>query len=396
MREKKLLFLFMQQLVVVTYFSLTSLIFLLAFNKDHEGISLNLFGGGDDGYFYWEQAKNISHGQDAILTSIYPVIIGYLLKITGIENVYIIRLFNLLGFIILLILSYYTVSLIFKFNDIRLEKSYIYDAKNLLLICFLCYSSLLMYANLSIFRDIWIYSLYLLSVILSIKLIFQRNNKLLNIFLLLPVLWLLGEFRSYALLGFVLSISCYFFYKILIKRFNLVFIIFSIFVVYGVYYTIYIDFNVPIVNKSLRDILNYRWSGLTIYFGGSQMNIRLDESNYFIFLINYVHSYIGNLIGPLPWHIKGISTLIIFFIESIPMLLILYFLWKKRDILTIVQKYILVHFFVWIGLIAISNDNLGTATRLRAVGWILVLIVFVVTYINNKFNKKISNNMKNP
>lgn len=320
----------MQQLVVVTCFSLTSLIFLLAFNKDHEGISLNLFGGGDDGYFYWEQAKNISHGQDAILTSIYPVIIGYLLKITGIENVYIIRLFNLLGFIILLILSYYTVSLIFKFNDIRLEKSYIYDAKNLLLICFLCYSSLLMYANLSIFRDIWIYSLYLLSVILSIKLIFQRNNKLLNIFLLLPVLWLLGEFRSYALLGFVLSISCYFFYKILIKRFNLVFIIFSIFVVYGVYYTIYIDFNVPIVNKSLRDILNYRWSGLTIYFGGSQMNIRLDESNYFIFLINYVHSYIGNLIGPLPWHIKGISTLIIFFIESIPMLLILYFLWKKK------------------------------------------------------------------
>lgn len=396
MREKKLLFLFMQQLVVVTYFSLTSLFFLLAFNKDHEGISLNLFGGGDDGYFYWEQAKNISHGQDAILTSIYPVIIGYLLKITGIENVYIIRLFNLLGFIILLILSYYTVSLIFKFNDIRLEKSYIYDAKNLLLICFLCYSSLLMYANLSIFRDIWIYSLYLLSVILSIKLIFERNNKLLNIFLLLPVLWLLGEFRSYALLGFVLSISCYFFYKILIKRFNLVFIIFSIFVVYGVYYTIYIDFNVPIVNKSLRDILNYRWSGLTIYFGGSQMNIRLDESNYFIFLINYVHSYIGNLIGPLPWHIKGISTLIIFFIESIPMLLILYFLWKKRDILTIVQKYILVHFFVWIGLIAIFNDNLGTATRLRAVGWILVLIVFVVTYINNKFNKKISNNMKNP
>lgn len=396
MREKKLLFLFMQQLVVVTYFSLTSLFFLLAFNKDHEGISLNLFGGGDDGYFYWEQAKNISHGQDAILTSIYPVIIGYLLKITGIENVYIIRLFNLLGFIILLILSYYTVSLIFKFNDIRLEKSYIYDAKNLLLICFLCYSSLLMYANLSIFRDIWIYSLYLLSVILSIKLIFQRNNKLLNIFLLLPVLWLLGEFRSYALLGFVLSISCYFFYKILIKRFNLVFIIFSIFVVYGVYYTIYIDFNVPIVNKSLRDILNYRWSGLTIYFGGSQMNIRLDESNYFIFLINYVHSYIGNLIGPLPWHIKGISTLIIFFIESIPMLLILYFLWKKRDILTIVQKYILVHFFVWIGLIAISNDNLGTATRLRVMGWILVLIVFVVTYINNKFNKKISNNMKNP
>lgn len=119
------------------------------------------------------------------------------------------------------------------------------------------------------------------------------------------------------------------------------------------------------------------------------MWISLNGSNYILFLINYLHSYMGNLLGPLPWHISGIPTLLVFLIESIPMFLILRYLWKKKNQLTQVQKYILLQAFVWIAFIGITNDNLGAATRLRAIGWILFIIVFVVVYSNNMHTKKI-------
>lgn len=158
---------------------------------------------------------------------------------------------------------------------------------------------------------------------------------------------------------------------------------------FGVYYTYFIDHLVPIVNMPLRAVLNYRLASLTTHFGGSQMWISLEHTNYLVFLINYLHSYVGNLIGALPWHISGKATLIVFFLETIPMTLILLFLWKKRKLISNVQKYTLVHAFIWISLIAVSNDNIGTATRLRPVAWILILIVFVMVYAKDRYFRKV-------
>lgn len=69
------------------------------------------------------------------------------------------------------------------------------------------------------------------------------------------------------------------------------------------------------------------------------------------------------------------------------MVIILRFIWKKRNLLTKVQNYILLHGFVWISLIGFTNDNLGTAARLRPVAWILILVVFVVVYSTSKHIK---------
>ena len=122
------------------------------------------------------------------------------------------------------------------------------------------------------------------------------------------------------------------------------------------------------------------------------MWINLDQPFFGIFLINYFHSYLGNLLGPLPWHIHGISTLFVFLVETIPMIIILRFLWKKRKLLSQVQKYMLLHSCIWIGLIAVSND-IGTATRLRPVAWIPILIVFAVVYSKNKYFKLRTNKL---
>lgn len=115
------------------------------------------------------------------------------------------------------------------------------------------------------------------------------------------------------------------------------------------------------------------------------MWINLEQSNYIMFLINYIHSYVGNFIGPLPWHISSKATMLVFIIETIPMLMILAYLWKKRHHITPVQKYMFLHALVWISLIAVSNDNVGTATRLRPVAWVPILIVFAVVYARGRY-----------
>ena len=391
MRQSKYLFLTIQQFVFIIYFVFTTTIFFIASNYGNEGIALQIFGGGDDGFFYWEQAKNIAAGRDAILTSIYPLIIGYLIKIAGIESVYIIRIFNYCGFILLVLLSIYLIEMLFKLEGRKIESKYALSAKILLLVCFLFYASLQMNVNLSIYRDIWIYTLYVLSIILSIRIIFYKKKRFLYLLLLIPSLWLLGAFRRYALLSFLLTIIIYYGYR-KFKGSKPYRAIIVVLIFFGIYYTFFMDYIVPVVNMSLRAALNYRLSSLIINFGGSQMWISLDHGNFFIFLINYFHSYIGNLLGPLPWHISGTATLFVFFVESIPMTLILMFLWRKRNLISSVQKYVLLHSFIWISLIAVSNDNIGTATRLRPVAWILIIIVFVSVYSKNRYfkNNKIS------
>ncbi|MCG0276568.1 MAG: hypothetical protein L5655_10540 [Thermosediminibacteraceae bacterium] len=372
----------------LVYFMLTTTIFLIALSNGNEGVSIRIFGGGDDGYFYWEQAKNIAAGRDAILTSIYPLIIGYIVKITGIESVYIIRLFNFFGFVLLVLFSIYLIKLFSKLEDKKFGLHWVYDAKIVLLIIFLLYPSLQIQVNLSIYRDVWIYLIYLLSTILSMKIIFIGSNRVLNFLLLLLTLWLLGEFRTYSLLSFLLTVAFYFFYKWTKKLKKPSFIPILLILLFGIYYKFFMDYQVPIVNMSLKQVLNYRNYFLTIAPGGSQMEINLDQPSFTLFIINYIHSYVGNLLGPLPWHIRNTSTLFAFFTETIPMLLILIFLWNKRGIITKVQEYVLLHAFIWIGLIAVSNDNIGAATRLRAVGWILILIVFASVFSKSRCIKK--------
>ena len=199
---------------------------------------------------------------------------------------------------------------------------------------------------------------------------------------------MLGQFRPYALLSFILSISVYLCYKKLRFTKKAVIIPVILVVLFGLYYTLFMDFTVPIVNMSFKDAINYRDYSFSRFTGGSQMWINLDQPFFGMFLINYLHSYVGNLLGPLPWHISGKSTLICFFVETLPMVFILKYLWNKRKTLHIVQKYVLFHAFVWVGLIAVSNDNIGTATRLRVVAWILILIVFTTVYSMQKYWRK--------
>lgn len=384
MRKSKYLFLTLFQFLLLIYFILTTILYFMSLRQGNEGVTVNLFGGGDDGFFYWQQAKNVANGSNWVKTSIYPLIIGNLLKITGLEDVYIIRIFNYIGFVFLVLVSMRLINLQYT-CDLEIDNhKVIYNSKIKILLFFLIYLSLHMNVYLSIYRDIWIYLFYLISVYLSSKILFYKKNNLFYILSFLFSFWMLSGFRDYAALSFILSLIVFFLYR-KIKSFNNSKKIFLLGVILlAIYYTFFIDFNVPLVNKSLRDVLNYRTSSLDSFSGGSQMWINLAQPNFILFLLNYGYSYIGNLIGPLPWHISSFSTLLVFVFESVPIIIVLVYLFKKRHLFSEIQKYIMLHAGIWISLIAVSNDNIGTASRLRPISWILILIICSVVYEKNK------------
>ncbi|WP_034549884.1 hypothetical protein [Carnobacterium funditum] len=390
MRKSKLLYLTMQQLLFLMYFLISYFIYTVAVKQGNEGVTIQILGGKDDGFFYWEQVKNIVSGDTAILTSIYPLMIGTVVKITGIEDIYIIRLFNYIGFIGFVFVSTWIVDVVFNYSNKSMEDTLNErsNSKTILIVSFIGYTSLLMYATFSIYRDIWIMFFYLLSVFLSTLIVFNPKKKYPLVFLLIPSLWILGELRFYAVGSFILTLILYYAYK-KIKNVKRPLLIIGIFLIlFILYYTFLMDYQIPYLKMSLGDALDYRTSASTTFSGGSQMYIDLKKKFFGTFFVNYVHSYLSNFIGPLPWQINGFSTLLLFIIESIPMFFILRFLWIKRTILTSIHNYLLIHAFVWFGLIGLSNDNTGTAARLRMIGWVLIIIVFATVYSADKRNKE--------
>lgn len=388
MSKKQHVYLFLAQLVVFFTLLLSIGVFYLASRQGNDGVTLRLFGEGDDGAFYWAQAQNVKRGLEWIRTSIYPLIIGYILRLFNTENVYLIRLFNSVGFFLLLLSSMKLIKVQYREEPIELQENYYTNSKIMTLVLFMFYLSLQMNIHISILRDIWIYFLYVQNLVIGINILFyKKKNPYYWLFWLLT-LWLMGQFRAYILVAYLVSTTVFFLYRSMSKRNRIRPFIIILVVLLGIYYTFLIDFTFPIVGKSLRDALDYRMSYLVEYSGGSQMGISLSQPNYLLFLVNYIGSFLGNLIGPFPWHISSLGTLLVFFFETIPMFFVLRFLYQKLSILSNIQMFILCHGLVWIGLIAVSNDNVGTATRLRPVAWILFLLTYAVVYYKHKYMKE--------
>jgi hypothetical protein len=387
MKRDKFLFLLLLQMLFLSFFLLTTVIYFISKNIGYEGVTIRIFGGGDDGFFYWDQALTVANGGEAILTSIYPLIIGYVIKLVGYEDVIVIRYFNFLGFLLLLFSCLYLLKLIIVCDkDINILKKYrqqiFYRSGILLLLILFLYPSLAINIVLSIFRDVWIYLFYMISLIFMIKIYFFKQYICwVPAILSILVLYL---FRGYAGVCFVLTsiIALMLWNERWHKRKSSIILCFVIFL--SIYYTFFIDFKIPLLDMSLRDALQYRHSSLEHYAGGSQMNISLDQGNIVLFLFNYFYSYIGNLLGPLPWHINSLGTLIVFLTETIFFTYLVTFIWVNRSYMNKVHYFVVLYCFMWIGFIAISNDNIGTATRLRIVGELPLIIAFVSLFFKKK------------
>ena len=382
-----------RMIITVASFFLLTMITVLFYNlsvsQGGNGISYLFLGGGDDGLFYYEQAININEGYSWISTSIYPVLLASVMSFFGSNHPLILRLFNVLGFMILI---FFKDRIIFEIvsNSIYENKSYLAKRIQYSSTLFLTlYLSLVMNLTVSLLRDIWIFATFEALLYISLKM--RRNRSLsiipyIGIFITLSVF--LFNLREYALIAFLIGyiLNRYTSKKSISKK-----SLFYLLLVFVIYYTFARTVKLPFINLSFADGLSYRFNSTINNAGGSQLFINLNQDNVVVFLFNLFYSLISNLVGPLVWQVNGVSTLAIFVFESIPMVYMLYYSLKNKEFFPRSGNILIWTSMAWFIIIAVINDNLGTASRLRILGWINIIIIY--SFI--RFYKKEGYNGKN-
>lgn len=367
------------------YFCTVVLIYYFSVFQGNKGVNFSLFGGGDDGQFYYQQALNIYRGLPYINTSIHVFIFGWILKIFNTEEVMLLRGYNYLGMVFLIMVS------LMLLKKILNSKSEFYNVASILIIILMLYPSLILNTTLSLYRDIWIFFFFLWSIYLFTTIFIEKGTypKVINAaFFIFSIIMLFG-YRKYALLSFLIgSIIYLILYNNKKRKANLSKAMLYLFIGFSTFYVFLKDFNIPLINLSLGKVLDYRKSFIEEYAGGSQMNISLDQPNIVLFYLNYLYSLASNVLGPFPWQVSGVSTLVLMVTEGIAFSFILIVLYKNRKGFNSIDRYLLIQSIVWFMLISISNDNFGAASRLRIVGWLPLMILFAKTYGESKFLKK--------
>ena len=196
------------------YFILTTIFYFYSMAAGYNGLALPFFGGGDDGQFYYEQAINFINGTPYVYTSIHIWVLGIVLKIFNTENVMVLRLFNFTASILIVVMAL----LILK--KITSNKATYHIAVTLLTVMLAIYPSLVMNSTLSIYRDVWIYAFFLWSVYLFINIFIQKGKWpiIINIILLIFAMGMLGGYRKYALLSFLIGSMAFLIFKVLNKK----------------------------------------------------------------------------------------------------------------------------------------------------------------------------------
>ncbi len=364
------------------YFLLSTTLYFLSMNSGYNGLSLPIFGGGDDGQFYYEQAQHFANGEPYVYTSIHVWILGAILSIFKTDNVMVLRLFNYMANIFILVISLLILKKIVDQKAFHLSATFV-----TLLLAF--YPSLLINSTLSIYRDGWIYAFYLWSIYLFMNVFISRGKwpRTINVLLLLFTMFMLGGYRKYALLSFLVGGMIYLALKVLNKKKIKFYKVGGLLIVgLSVFYMLFRDFKFPILGLSFADVLQYRQYNLEA--GGSQMGISLDHPNIILFYLNYFYSVLSNFIGPFPWQIMGGSTLLLMVSEGVVFFFISFYLIRRMKYFSNIESFILLQVIVWFLLISISNDNFGTASRLRVVGWIPLFIVFAKYFAQDRLHKR--------
>lgn len=370
---------------IFIYLAFTLLIYLISVYTNYKGLGIPLLNGKDDGVFYYEQALNFYYGLPIIENpSIHILMIGWLMKIFNYTDPIIIRIYNYVGTAILL----FILLLIIK-RISNSQKQY-YVAGFILCVFLSIYPSLLVYNVLSINRDVWIFLFFMLSQYLFINIFIKRGKYpvIINLIFLIFSLYMLGEYRHYALLSFILGTSVYLSLKWLLKfKVNIKILSILILALFSVFYTVFKDFTIPIVGMSFNDALSYRNLAFEGLGGASQMNISLSHSNIFSFYFNYAYSILSNALGPFPWQLSGTSSLILMLTEGLVFIIVAIVVTRKLKAFSNVELFLFIQSIVWFMLIAVTNDNFGTGSRLRILGWIPLIVIFS-KYLSVYFEEK--------
>jgi hypothetical protein len=362
-----------------------------------------VFLGGDDGEFYYNRAMLLLSGQQEAAEYIYSALLASLIGLTGVKSVFFCKFINL----IITFLSFSTLCHLFsclvredyRFSNISQneDNSKFFDnQKIILMITIAIYPSYVLFSfPLTILRDSYLYLLFVLSVLLFVKILCVKKNKMVYplscVFLI--VLFITYTFRWYMAislcLGFVLFVFIYARDVVgSFRKMNLRPVIISlmciVFAISGVYFK---------MSGNFQMFLEYR-NNYHLYSpeAGSNLGIKLmeylegDLSFYKAsgFAVNYIYSFASNVFGPLPNQIT--SPKMVFALgEGFVVFALFFYVLKNLKSLNLWGRLLAVQSIVWFSVIALSNDNIGTAMRLRVPGVLLLLVLASYLQWKNRF-----------
>lgn len=113
--------------------------------------------------------------------------------------------------------------------------------------------------------------------------------------------------------------------------------------------------------------------------GASTLGIGLHNRSPITFVGLYLVSFLGQVFG---LFIVNIYSLILFFVETLPFIMALRFIFKNKSYMNSFCYYLISFFVVYTTIWVVGNDNLGTAVRLRVYSYMAVFICFFIVYQN--------------
>jgi hypothetical protein len=313
-------------------------------------ITGTIFGGGSDADYYHQFALGLRGDHS-------PNVWPYMLRFLNEVGLYNRDIFSLILFVTSFTLVPYIYYKLVKIQDNSIKPV---KAGSVLLIIF--YPSFF-YFTLDVYREIFMFTILLLSLLLYKKILevnWLRGNVYFLIFLSMALFLFL--LRPY--LGAALGLTPF------------VYLIFSKTKKY-IKSWIILYFAALILAKVsgvIDPILLYRGeSGFEN--GGSTLGIGLINKDPVTFLVYYLYSLFGQLFG---LFLVNISAVLVFFLESVPFIVALVYLFKNIRFMTRFSSFLLVFFVIYTTIWVLANDNLGTAVRLRIPSY---LTIFACTFI---------------
>jgi len=339
---------------------------------DRGGLAPNP-SGIDDGDYYWGLAQLLADGWDTDAANIFPVVLGTLMRVTGIREI---LFYKHINFLIGLGVIAAAVSLYRACVPAARRRSEMF-----LVLLLGLYPSALVFEHISLYRDGWIFLLHMVALLLCMRTPWRRPLLAIPGALgLIGVLSILTSFRWYVpVAGAIGAIMWTLWRRMLRLKFRYP----TAIVATGFLLTLALV--VPLVysgafglfdSELLLRALDYR-SGETTG-AGSSLGISFRNVNSVTVVPLFVYSFASNIWGPLPWQISSTNTFAGFVIESSVMVVLTVFLYRWRSRITIPVAFIAFQAAAWFATIGFFNDNLGTALRLRVLGWHLGVLLFAV------------------
>lgn len=234
-----------------------------------------------------------------------------------------------------------------------------------------CYATLFFF-SMDIYRDVFMVFVFLVGVFYIRNYIYSSNAFLnvLRFTLILLIGWFLYLLRPY--LGASLIMAFLFFNVFKIKKFSMI-INLSLF---------FLLINSSYFLGLFDPIINYRESFLDTE-AGSNLNIQFDSP--YTFVPNFIKSFLFQVAG---MYVVNLSSIIVFFIESAPILGMFFYLIKNKYYFDKFCNFLLIFFIVYSTIWVIGNDNLGTAVRLRIYNYLAVILCFMIVLQNKIYQLK--------